>query len=91
MRNIMLLEVCVHHPRFAEYVKYMFDGDEVLRSTDPGEVASRAGGTQLIEEKLGIESFRGSGRRVADLESFASVRLLGLLQSGVEITSEVSR
>ena len=91
MRNIMLLEVCVHHPRFAEYVKYMFDGDEVLRSTDPGEVASRAGGTQLIEEKLGIESFRGSGRRVADLENFASVRLLRLLQSGVEITREVSR
>ena len=76
MRNIMLLEVCKYHPRLPEFVEYIADNDRVLASTDPLTIASRAGGSKKIESMLGVESYRGSGRRVSELAEFASVRLL---------------
>ena len=75
-RNISLMEVCRYHPNLRNMVKYMFDRDEVLARYDPTDIVRLAGGPVSVNQMLGLDSWKGSGRDLKGLENFASVRLL---------------
>lgn len=81
-RAIMQVENCRFDPRFSDFVKFYYEGDETVRSgLDPAEIFRRAGSAYEIMDALDKASFPFMQYRPEGLESFDSVRILRELQS----------
>lgn len=54
VRWITQCENCKWHPKFREFVKFLYDGDKLLQQLDPGQIFARSGGVGKAESFLNI-------------------------------------
>jgi hypothetical protein len=80
-RAIMQVENAKGHPKFHQLVKYLYDHDRYLKVSDPSEIFQQAGGTDLVEEVLGLKSYKFTSELPSSgLDSFESVKILPSLR-----------
>jgi len=80
-RAIMSAENARWHPQFSKLVKHLFDNDKYMRTLDPSTIFVRAGGTEFVEEVLGLRSYRFTSELpTRGLDNFATVIELRRLQ-----------
>jgi hypothetical protein len=76
-RWIMQVENAKHDPRFPLLVKFLRDGDKILRSgMDPRTVFSKAGGADVIRSTLGITSFPYNAQDPEKVDVFVTTEIL---------------
>jgi hypothetical protein len=81
-RAIMQVENVKHDPRFPEFVEFVYDGDQLLRSgMDPAEIIRRAGGAERIRDSLDKQSFPYNVYDPDAVETFTSTDVIRSLQS----------
>jgi hypothetical protein len=76
-RWIMQVENTKNDPRFRTFVRFLFDGDRVLRSgIDPTTVFRKAGGADVIRSTLSIASFPFNVQNPEKIEAFETTQVL---------------
>lgn len=76
-RWIMQMENVRHDPRFVDFVRFIRDGDAILRSgVDPAVIFRRAGGADEIRSVLNIASFPFNVQNPEKLNDFDTTRVL---------------
>lgn len=73
-RAIMQAENAKNHPNFRKLVSYLYQQDKFMRSLDPVEIFEQAGGVGMVEDVLGLRSYRfGTQLPSSGLEKFETV------------------
>jgi hypothetical protein len=73
-RAIMSAENARWHPLFPLLVKHLYESDRYMSQMDPAEIFVRAGGTEFVEEVLGLRSYRFTSELpTRGLDTFATV------------------
>jgi len=81
-RWIMQVENCSWDPRFPNFVKFLVDGDKILKSgVDPRTVFKRAGGSEVIRSVLDIASFPFNVKNPDRVNEFKTTELIREIQS----------
>jgi hypothetical protein len=76
MRLVMQANNCMWYPNFSDFVRFVVNGDDLLRSgMDVAEIAQRAGGADVIRSTLGLASFPFSVSDPSGVENFAFTRV----------------
>jgi len=76
-RWIMQVENCKHYPNFRSLVRFLKEGDDVLRSgISPKEIFARAGGADVVRSVLNIASFPFNVQNPERVRFFETTRVL---------------
>jgi hypothetical protein len=76
-RWIMQMENVRWDPRFIDFVKFIRDGDKVLKEgIDPATIFSKAGGATKVREVLHISSFPFNQQNPERVKEFETTRIL---------------
>jgi len=77
VRWIEQVENCRHHPYFDRFVRFLKNGDKLLKSgIDPVRLLNRMGGPNEARNLLNIASFPFNSRDPSGFEAFDTVRML---------------